>query len=239
MKTFKKPFLIIFFLSLAFNCLGQEKSLLLFEQTAKKIGIKNSDIHLQFAVSQDFEDHLLIVIPEIAEEGDGYMIFNSNIILKDKKTGEIEAVFKGEKDWYSDAVRIDQIEIEPKIYQLNKTNVAFGLKVHYANQSRPNPTSSIELSLFAFDGKKLNAVLRNFPISQHHGETDTTCKGTFEIHTKKLKISNSYTNQYADLEFVNSIVLYEQDDDCEKTYSQSIEKVETLKYKGNQYVSNQ
>ncbi len=234
-----KSILMIFLLTLAFNCLGQVESFLLIEQTAKKIGIKNSDIFFQSSVLQDFENHILIVIPEIAEVGEGYMILNSNIILIDKKAGAIEAVYKGEKAWYSDAVRIDQIEIEPTIYQLNKTNVAFGLKVFYANQSRPNPTSSIELSLFAFDGEKLNPVLKDFPISQYYGETDTTCKGTFKIHTKELEVSNIYTNKYADLEFINLTELYELDEDCEKTFIESIKKIETLKFKDNQYTSNQ
>ncbi|WP_157466081.1 hypothetical protein [Belliella baltica] len=230
-----KHLLIIFFLTLSFNCLGQKESRELVEVTAQKVGIKNSAIFFQLAVSQEFENDILIVIPEIAEEGEGYMILTSNIILTNKKSGTIKAKFRGEKEWFSDAVRIDQIEIEPSIYKLNETNVAFGLKVFYANQSRPNPSSITELSLYAFDGEKLNVVLKEFPISHYVGKTDTTCIGTFEVHTKELKISNTYTNQHADLEFVNSIELYEQNENCEKIIKDAKKEVEILKYESGRY----
>jgi len=230
-----KYLLIIISMTLSFNCLGQKESRELVEETAQKVGIKKSAIFFQLSISQKFENEILIIIPEIAEEGEGYMILNSNIILIDKKTGTIKAKFRGKKEWFIDAVRIDQIEIEPSIYKLNETNMVFGLKVFYANQSRPNPTSSIELSLYAFDGEKLNVVLKGFTISHYVGETDTTCIGTFEVQTKELKISNTYTNQYADLEFVNSIELYEQNENCEKIIKDSRKEVEFLKYQNGKY----
>lgn len=232
---FMKHLLIIIFLTLSFNCLGQKESRQLVEETAQKVGIKNSAIFFQLAVSQVFENEILIVIPEIAEEGEGYMILTSNIILIDKKSGTIKAKFRGEKDWYSDAIRIDQIEIEPTPYQLNEANVAFGLKIFYANQSQPISSSSIELSLYAFDEAKLNMVLKEFPISNYNGETDTTCKGMLEVHTKELKISNAYTNQFADLEFDNFIELYEQNENCEKIIKDTKKEVEFLKYQNGKY----
>lgn len=230
-----KNLLTIIFLTLSLNCLGQNQSQLIIEQTAQKIGIQNSNIFSRLATSQKFDNGILIVIPEITEKGDEYIIFNSNIILIDDKTGVVKAKFSGENDWYIDAVSIDKIEIEPEIYHLNGTTFAYGLKIFYSGQSRPNPYSSSHLSLFAMEGSELNRVLKDYPIKTFNGETDTTCRGTFEKHSKKMEVLNTYTNQYADLKFTNCIELSKLDEDCEKMMEVNRKEVEILTYENCEY----
>lgn len=221
------------FLSLC--CSGQNQSQELIEQTGQKVGIQISGIFSGLASSQKFENGTIIVIPQIAEEGDGYIIFNSNIILLDDKTGEVKAHFRGKKDWYMDAVSIDKMEIEPKLYQLNKTTVAFGLKLFYINRSGPNPYSSTQLSLFALEGNKLNRVLKDFPIRTFKGETDTTCKGELEEHSKIMQVLDTYSNEFFDLKFFNSIEMSERNEDCQKLIRKTRKELEILKYENGEY----
>ena len=227
--------LTIIFLTLCLNCKSQNQPQHLIEQTAQKVGIQNSEIFSRLSTSQQFDNGILIVIPEIAEQGDGYMIFNSNIILIDENTGEVKAKFSGQKDWYIDAVSIDKIEIEPILYQLNETTVAFGLKIFYSNQSRPNPYSSTQLSLYALEGKKLNRVLKDFPIKTFNGETDTTCQGEFKEHCKNIEILETYSNKFADLKFIDKIELSERNEDCEKIIKETRKEIEILKYENGEY----
>ncbi|OEY71479.1 PA3715 family protein [Salegentibacter salarius] len=227
--------LTIIFLTLCLNCISQNQPRQLIEQTAQKVGIQNSEIFSRLSTSQQFDNGTLIVIPEIAEQGDGYIIFNSNIILINQNTGEVKAKFSGQKDWYIDAVSIDKIEIEPKLYQLNETTVAFGLKVFYSNQSRPNPYSSTQLSLYALEENKLNCVLKDFSIKKFNGETDTTCKGEFEEHSKNIQVLDTYTNKFADLEFTDKIEFSERNEDCEKVKEKTRKETEILKYENGEY----
>lgn len=82
---------------------------------------------------------------------------------------------------------MDKIEIEPNIYQLNEKTFAYGLKIYYSNQSRPNPYASTQLSLYVREGNKLSRVLKDYPLNTFNGETDATCKGIFEEHSKKSR----------------------------------------------------
>lgn len=237
-KTFMRNLLTIIFLTLSFNCLGQNDSQQLIEQTAQKVGIQTADVFSRHATFQKFGNGTLIVIPEIAEQGDGYLIFNSNIILLDDKTGEVKAQFSCQKDWYIDAVSIDQIEIEYMPYQLNETTVAFGIKIFYSNQSQAHPHSSIRLSLYALERNKLNFVLKDFPIMTFTGESDTTCKGTFVESSKKMQILKTHTNGFADLKFTNNLELGDQNNDCKKIIEETKSEVEILSYQHGAYKIN-
>lgn len=230
----KNPLTIIFII-VFLNCLGQVQSQQLIEQTATKAGIQKSDVFYRLATSQIFNDETLIVIPEIAEDGDGYMVFNSNIILVDNESGTIKAKFRGEKDLYIDAVSIDMIEIEAKKYHLNEKTAAFGLRIFYSNQSRPNPYSGTELSLYVLRGNQLRRILKDFSIKTFNGKTDTTCNGEFEEHSKDIQILDSYTNDFADLKFIDEIELFERNEDCEKVVIKTRKETEILKYENDGY----
>ena len=230
--------LVIIFFIYCWSGIGQEQSQQLIEQTAQKVGIQNSDIFSRLSTSQQFDKGILIVIPEIAEQGDGYMIFNSHVILINKNTRELKAKFSGKKDWYIDAVSIDKIEIEPGIYQLNEKTEAFGLKISYSNRSRPNPYSSTQLSLYALEGDKLNQVLKDFPITTLKGETDTTCRGEFKEERKDVEVLETFTNEFADLKFSNVNELSERNEDCEKVIRETSNETEILKYGDGQYKSS-
>lgn len=230
-----KNLLILILLTSYLNCIGQNKAEHLIEKTGQKIGIEKTDIYFRLATTKKFENGILIVIPEIAEKGNGYIIFNSNIILINGKTGDIKSKFRGKKDWYIDAVGISKIKIENKLYHLNKTTVGYGLQIFYSGQSKPNPYYATQLSIYAQQGDDFNQVLKDYPIKIFNGETDTTCKGKFEEHFKKIDITNNQTNNYLNLKFTDSIEISKRNKKCEKTILETKSNIEILKYKNGEY----
>ncbi|HSJ11621.1 MAG TPA: hypothetical protein VK916_02990, partial [Gillisia sp.] len=111
----------------------------------------------------------------------------------------------------------------------------YGLNIFYSGQSKPNPYSGTELSLYALEGSDLKQVLKDYPIKSFNGETDTTCRGTFEEHSKKLKVLKTYTNQYADLHFTDCIELSELNEDCDELLKETRQEINILKYENGEY----
>ena len=230
-----KKLLILFLLLLPLYFFGQNENQQLIQDTAEKIGIEKSDIYFRLTNSHEFDNETLLVIPEIAEEDEGIMIFNNHVVLIDSQTGAVKAKFSGERDLYIDAVGINKIEIDSVVYRLNSTTPAYGLKIFYSGQSRPNPYYGTQLSMYALEGHKLIKVLKDYPVKTFNGETDTTCKGTFEEHSKKMKVLNEQTNSYADLKFIDTVRSTERNEDCEVVDEESREIVEILKYENGKY----
>ena len=102
-----KKFLISIFFILPQYFFAQDENQQLIIDTAQKIGIEEPDIYSRLTKFQEFENGTLMMIPEIAEEGEGYMILNNHVVLIDSQTGTVKAKFSGEKDLYIDAVAID------------------------------------------------------------------------------------------------------------------------------------
>ncbi|RSK39657.1 PA3715 family protein [Mangrovimonas spongiae] len=230
----KKILLFLIILTFSTNFFGQ-KSEKLIERTAKKIEIKESDIFYKLAITQEFENGILVIIPEVDEEGEGYILFNSHVIFIDKNTFKIKAKFSQKKDWYSDAMGIDKISIEKKTHHLNKSTITFGLIFEYSGGGRANPFYGTEWSLYDLKDDKLNRLLKRFTIKSVFGETDTTCKGSFEKHSKKIEIQNNESNGYADIKITDTISQYLINKNCEKASKEIKLKTETLKYKNGEY----
>lgn len=228
--------LIILFLAFTFNCQGQISQEQLISETMVQMQIPKSKAFSTLIDLQNFGSESLIVIPVISEEEDGILIFDAYIVLINNKTGKIISKYLGKKVWYSDAVLLKNIEIDSSTYRLNVSDLVYAIKINYANQSRPNPSYSTELSLFIRDGEKLKPVLKDFRISYHNGETDTRCSGEFETHSKFMEITEIPNNGFYNLKFTNSIeksVL--TDENCEPITVGSSQEVEILQYQDGTY----
>jgi predicted RNA-binding protein with TRAM domain len=230
----KKKLLIIIILTFSINFFGQENEKLI-ERTAEQMGIKKSDIFFRLATAQEFDDGILVVIPEVSEKGEGYISFNNHVIFIDKNTSKIKAEFSQKKDWYSDAMEIDKITIEREKYHLNKSVIAFGLLFEYSGGGRANPFYGTDWSLYELKNDKLNRLLKHFTLKSFFGETDTTCKGKFEEHSKKIEFQNNGANNYADIKITDTINKYVVNENCEEESLETELKAEILKYKNGKY----
>lgn len=235
-KTFMKKLILLLFFAFSFSCHSQLSQEKLISDTMVQLQILESKAYSQQIAFHDFGSKSLIVIPVISEEEEGILIFDANVVLIDNKTGKIISKYLGEKAWYSDAVILRNIEIDSTTYRLNGSNFGYGIKIDYANQSRPNPYYSTELSLFIQDGEKLKPVLKDYRISYLNGETDTRCNGDFETHSKSMEITDSESNGFYNLKFTDSIgKSVSTDEKCETTIVENSQEMKILQYKDGMY----
>lgn len=187
-------------------------SLDVVDNVIAKLGLDRSKIYENFTSSQilsdDTDENIVVVIPEIAEEDEEMFKLNSHIVLVNTATGKISHKYFESfetNSWLSDAISIEEIAIDTTTYQLNENTQAFGIKTFYLSRSQPNPYNNRTISLFVKSGDSLKKVLNNYDISQYGGEWDTRCSGEFTSVDNTLKITNEKSNDYFNIEVKTKI----------------------------------
>lgn len=223
-------------LLLTLNSYGQLTEKQLVNNALEQLGISETDVFENFLSVRNFGSETLLAIPVVAEEGDGYLIFDAYLVLAENATGKIVSKYIGKEEWSSDAVRLLEISIVPKIYELGDSKKAFGVEKSYEGSSRPNPFSSTVLSLYEKQDDNLVPVLKDFQVKYYGGETDTHCNGDYETHTKTLAVADSAVNGYADLKILNLIEIgVSTDEVCEQTVIETREEIQVLKFRNDRY----
>jgi hypothetical protein len=181
----------------------------------------------------------VFVIPQIVYiDEDDTKVFDAYIVIVENETGKIIHHFYEKEAWTSDAIRLDNIEIDTAPYRLNKNTRAFGIRLKYIGSTRPNPYASTEISLFIPRENSLVRILKDYKIYEFGGEWDTNCEGGFSTTESIFIMSNEQTNGFYNIEVkstitdaVNELI----DDDCieEKTVTQNIQ---TLRYVNGNYI---
>ncbi len=189
----------------------------------------------------DNPDDYIIVIPEIVDEGVMYFELNSHILIINGNSGEtMHRFFESSKtnDWTSDAIRLENIQIDTSPYPLSENSNAFGIRVSFMGSSRVNPYSSETLSLFVKSGNALKKILNNYEIKSYRGEWDGDCDGEFLEEKKALIVKDKTTNRFKNFmvihENTNTKTLEDENSDCvdNKTL---INSLSVLKYNGKKY----
>lgn len=231
-----KRLLLLFFLASSFSCHSQLTQEKLISETLDRLEILESEVFTQQTVLRNFGSESLIVIPVISEEEEGIRIFDAHLVLVHNETGKIISKYLGKRDWYSDGLVLKNIEIDSSNYRLNGSDLGYGIKIKYANGSRPSPYNSTELSLFVREGEQLKPLLKDYRISYLNGETDTHCNGEFETHSKSLEITDIKNNGFYNLKFTDSIQKsVSTDQNCESTVVENSQAVEILQFKDGTY----
>jgi hypothetical protein len=232
-----KNTLNIIFLILSSLAFGQEKydNEKLIENTLKYLNIKKENCFSKFIKTKKItESESIILIPVFAEKGNGYITLNGYILIVNNKNGKIKSHFSEKESWFSDAVRIDNIQIIYKPYQISKDYETIGVVIDYYGSSRANPYSSKELSLFYRKGKKLIRVLKDYSIYSSNGETNGMNSAEFIEHKKTIEpIINSQT-KFFNLKVIDSIIKTESKNG-EQTKIKKSNKVEQLKFMNGKY----
>lgn len=180
----------------------------IIEKVLTQLNIKHTDCYSDLIVQRIMpfsKEKSVIVIPKITERFEDTFSCDSYILVINNETGEILNKFYESNAWFSDAVRIAKISIDFAPYSLNSTTRAFGIKVLYEGDSRPNPYENEEISLFIPQGDSLARVLKNFSIFLISGEWDTNCEGQIITEQKVLIMADKKTNEYCDIIVKNRI----------------------------------
>jgi hypothetical protein len=183
----------------------------------------------------------IIVIPRIMEEGEQYFALSSYIVVADYNSGNISHTYFESyqtNGWVSDALRLDEIKIDPDSYKLNDSTLAFGVRVNYFGASKVNPYYRQDLSLFIKEGKKLKNMLPNFAVEDSGGEVNDACESEIINNSKEFIISEENTNGFFDINVIERITetttFINDNGDCnEKNVDYT--KSRLLKFNGKTY----
>lgn len=232
-----KFILRIIILLFASTALAQMSSLELLEKALNQLEINVENVEMRFLSEMVISDsETILVFPEIAEQGEQYAIYNSHILIVDSKDGSIKSRFSRAEEWFSDALGIQAIEILFEPYQISNEYKVFGILIDYYVNSRANPYSSKNLSLFAIKEDKLERVLNDYIIYQYRGETNGMGDGEFEELIATIQAIKSELT-FQDLRINKAIQKTEIEDGVEKLIDTS-KSTETLKFENGQYVKS-
>ena len=179
----------------------------------------------------------MLVIPKIAEEGEGEAEYDSYIVLFNNKSGQVISKYIQPGAWISDAVKLVQIDIDTAPYKIKPGKRAFGIRVLYSGSSRVFPYSAEFLSLYVPDGDTLVKVWDDFEVSSFTGEWGMDCRGRYTTEKKVLVVSGNSTNGYYDLIIKNTITNITErakGEDCDEETEEK-RASQTLRFRDGKY----
>ena len=217
----------------------------LLPKVLEQLNLTDKDIRKELFVEKVLPDNkslTVMVIPKISKkefdaDGNGYFEFDAYILVVESETGKIISKFFEPKAWTSDAVVISSIEIDTAPFTLNSKARGFGIRVNYSGSSRPNPYNQTDFSLFIINGDSLKRVLKDYPISEGHGEWDTNCAGKFENVESVISIGKQKSYGFNNIIIKQKITKTKNSkikDDC-KEKSTIKHKSITLKFNKREY----
>lgn len=205
-----------------------------------QLNIKLEDCYEEFITEKALPyspENTVMVIPRVTQKEEDFLVMDAYIVVIDNNTKNIINKYYEKDAWTSDAIMLNTISIDTAPYKLNETTRAFGVKLSYANSSRPNPYSESSISLFVPQDNTLVKVLDGYPIYTHHGEWDTMCSGQFESTQTVLIMSGQQTNGYNNITAKSTItteITKPKGDDCDSEESTE-NSSETLRFEDGKY----
>jgi hypothetical protein len=216
-----------------------------FIQTViQELGLEPSSVKTDLVAlkpNPEAPNEVIVVIPEIVDEGEHYFELNSHILIVDKQTSKITHRFfesSQTNQWFSDAIILREISIDTAPYYVKDSLRAFGVLVSYFGLSRVNPYELKALSLFTKSGENLSKILAHYPVKQVGGQWDGDCEGMITDTDKLLLITQQKTNGFYDLlvksKITESKTAVNKSDDCSVTDTVTWQKTK-LKFTDNRY----
>ena len=184
---------------------------------------------------------VIVVIPEIVDEGEGYFELNSHIVIADDRSGKVTHQYfetSQTNGWYSDAIRLREINLDTAPYRVTDDIRAFGVRVRHAGTSRVTQYQSEMLSLFIKSGDKLEKILDKYPVKTLNGEWDGECSGEFTETDSILIMSEQQSNGFNNIILKTKVktITDNVSDDGECNSNEKTEtKTSVLKYNGEEY----
>lgn len=216
----------------------------LIDVVLKNLNIKKENCKVDLIVLKKIPnspEETIVVIPEIADEGEQYLELNSHILIANTKTGEItHKFFESSKtnQWVSDAIQLREITIDTAPYNVTDNKRAFGVRVRYVGSSQANPYENETISLFVKSKNELINILKPYETLGYGGEWDTDCAGEFTNSKSTLIISREKTNGYFDIlvksKITESIDFEDKNGDCDSKESTTRERT-ILIFDGQEY----
>jgi len=220
----------------------------LIDNVLEQLNLDKETIKTNLIVSKvqpNNKNETIVVIPEIYGVYDeGFFQLNSHIVLVDNTTKKItHKYFENYKTngWVSDAVRLAEIKIDTAPYIVSENKRAFGIRIYYYNNSKPNPYSKETISLFLKSENSLKNVLPNYDVMNYGGEWDTNCDGEFIGVKSILIVSKEKTNDHFNILVKSKITetknYEDKNGECDAKETVT-NKTLVLNFNGEAYVKN-
>lgn len=174
-----------------------------------------------------------IPVKDEPESGSYYL----TLLKFNRNTLQVNYRYLARKAIVSDAISLDSIELDTANYKISNQQRALGVRLNYSGHSQPNPYSMQLLNLYDLQQKK--QVLDSLIVERYRAETDTRCAAAVEERESILRMLNSTSKNYYDIQVKSSLhksKFYGTYDDCHETKQKPTEQVMTLKFDGRQYL---
>ena len=215
--------------------------------TQLKLNSDNIEFSIQKELSNAFNETILVLAETEKGASEEDYGLTSHILIVNSATGKIKNYFSESSEsngWVSDAIFIDNINIDTTSHQLSATKKAFGVLVKFRNMSQSNPYNQEIISLFTKEKSSIKKLLDTYTIYESEGVVNVnSCYSDYKKTASRLNASNILTNGYYDILVTNTITqeTYNEDKkgECNPTAKVINTEEKVLKFNGIEYVEKQ
>lgn len=166
-------------------------------------------------------------------------IYDLNLALVSTDGLKPVATYHRASVFESDAIALDDLQLDTARYKLTSDLRAFGVRVLFKGSSRINPFDQTLLSLYVKDGEMVRPVMDRLITYQYSGEWDGNCAGERSEVVRTVEIGRTGSHGFTDL-IVKSVsttmVGNGEGEACESRSTTAKPVITTLRYDGKQYV---
>ena len=184
------------------------------------------------------ESKTIVVLP-FPNDIKGTIYYDVDVLLVDTQSGELIAHNWQQDAFVSDAIELNNFEIDTARYQLNNESRAFGVRANSENRSRYVPISQQLMNLYVQQNEKLNRIVSQLMLEDSGGEWYECDNGQFRRSSVVLLLGKNTTNDYKDLIISyneqNKIGKLNRKGKCVEKITKSTKRKYTLHYNGVEY----
>lgn len=238
----KKNLILLSFIIITNLSFAQDSTLI--NQVINQLNIDQSKIKKDSIITKvqpNNTKETIIVIPMIVAEDKDYIKLNGYILIVNNETGKILYKYFERSCWVSDGINYAQLEIDTSPYIIAENKQAFGIRIHYSNESEENPRRHSTISLYMKSKNRLRNILKKYPEMEYVGKWDSRCEGESNEYKKTLHLTTNKTNGHFDILIKNEITYTEshKDKNGECNAFEKLMSEETLlKFNGEGYTEN-
>jgi hypothetical protein len=183
---------------------------------------------------------LLVAMPIVSFWSNDFTDGDIDILVLDYETLAVRQRLLLKDAMLGDAVSIEKIALDTALYQLTPHNLAFGLRLSRANNSKAIPFEETVLRLFSIEAGALKLVLDKLTVEENRGEWLAVCNGEFRNTKRRLVMAKSEKGQVADILLADAIVttrlnITEPSEKCETREENSTAR-HRLRFRDGAYV---
>lgn len=215
--------------------IGKINKVELIDSVLNQLNIKKEDCLEKFIIEEEITYlETIIFIPKITEQEEDRFTLDAHLVLVNNTNGEIKSRFTKKECWFSDALKLDRIELNYQPYKIAENSKIIGIEVEYFGSSRVNPYTSKQLSLFLREEGDLRRILTDFEIYKHTEEINGDGNSTSFENNKSITTVIDSEKDFYDIKVTNTTTETESKDYVEIKLNKSI-TVEYLQYKNGMY----